>query len=217
MIDRSSCFFDKQTIIKKRRASFLCLTISLSRRSLWLRPQFNCLLFPSTITTFDKNVPANVWVCVWVLDVCLQKKTEIEFALFKQNASSWTVFVLLFFWLFYPFLLLFLVARFEFAPQVQDSGLKKVSSGSFQTKLEILPNFDIFNHCPRARASTCGRTLVKRFLFFTFFDFLQYFNTFLLGFLVFLLLHCCKLRSLSYTPSLSLLLPSPSSCPSCFV
>lgn len=127
-----------------------------------------------------------MYVCMcWM---CVYKKTEIEFALFKQNASFWTVFVLLLFLFCFILSYCFFWSQDSSLPQVQDSesGLKKCLQKASKLSLRIFLTL-IFNHCPR-RTSTCGGTLVKRFfLFFTFFDFLQYFNTFLLGFRVFLL------------------------------
>lgn len=69
----ASCFFDKQTVIKKRcpssRLAFpLCLTIP---RLLALLPAFIAFSF-STITTFDKMFPrVCVGVFVFIMDVCM--------------------------------------------------------------------------------------------------------------------------------------------------
>lgn len=160
-----------------------------------------------------------VCVCMYVLDVCLQKKTEIEFALFKQNASFWTVFVLLLFLFCFILSYCFFWSQDSSLPQVQDSesGLKKCLQKASKLSLRIFLTL-IFNHCPR-RTSTCGGTLVKRF-FFCFLLFLTFCSILILfcWVFVFFFFTCCKLRSLSYTPSLLLLLllllpsPLPASC-----
>lgn len=198
---------------KKRSASFLCLTISLSL-SVWLRPQFNCLLFLSTITTFDKMFP-RVCVCMYVLDVCLQKKNWDRIRPFQTKRIFLDCLLFFFFFLFYPFLLLFLVARFEFATSArQREWFKKVSSESFQTKLEDLPNFD-FQSLPPPNVNLWRHS--GQAFFFCFLLFLTFCSILILfcWVFVFFFFTCCKLRSLSYTPSLLLLLlpsPLPASC-----
>lgn len=109
--------FLRQTNNNKKKKSFLilCRTFSLSL--------VNCLLVLSTITTFDKMLPR---VCMYVFVCVCYKKTEIEFALFKQNASSWTVFVLLLFFVsFFILSYCFFWLRDSSLPQVHDRVLTK--------------------------------------------------------------------------------------------
>lgn len=121
----SSCFFDKQTIIKKKSFPVLCLTISLSL--------VNCLLILSTITTFDKMFPR---VCMYVY-VCVLQKNWDRIRPFQTKRIFLDCFSSSFFVSFFILSYCFFWLRDSSLPQVHDRVLTKKSSESFQSKLDI--------------------------------------------------------------------------------